>query len=153
MDRNAWWDQDDALLAELGDALAGTRPVPVSMLEAARAAFAWRDMDEELELLRLAEDSFLPHQGLMRSAAAVAPRTLVFEGDELSLDLEVGSEIVGQVLPPQPCRVVLMNGREALAQVDADALGCFRLARPDRGPIRLTCRIADRSVATQWWRP
>jgi hypothetical protein len=152
MSQNAWYDVDDALLAELGEALAGAGPVPAPMLVAARTAFAWRDVDRDLELLSLSQDSSLQEGALMRRTAAVGPRTLVFEGDELSLDLEVASEIVGQVIPPQPCRVVLMNGREALAQVDADVLGCFRLTRPDRGPIRLTCSTADRVAATEWWR-
>jgi hypothetical protein len=151
MDRNAGFDGDDALFAQLGEALAGLEPVPEAMLEAARAAFAWREIDGELELLSLTEDSFLRDGALMRSTAAVSPRTLVFEGDDLSLDLEVDSEIVGQVMPPQPCRVVLMNGGAALAEVDTDALGCFRVTRPDRGPIRVTCRTADRVVATEWW--
>jgi hypothetical protein len=152
MNQNAWCDVDDALLAELGKALAGAGPVPSSMLEAARTAFAWRDIDRDLELLSLAQDSSLQDGVLMRGKAAAGSRTLVFEGDELSLDLAVASEIVGQVIPPQPCRIILMNDREALAQVDADALGCFRLARPDRGPIRLTCSTADGVAATVWWR-
>jgi hypothetical protein len=151
MDRNARNDGDDAWFAELGEALAGLGPVPEAILEAARAAFAWRDLDAELELLSIAEESFLPADALMRSTAAVVSRTCVFEGDDLSLDLEVGPEIVGQVIPPQPCRVVLMNGRGAVGEVDADALGCFRVSRPDRGPIRVTIRTADRVVATQWW--
>ena len=151
MDRSAW--DDDALLAEVGEALASAGPVPAPTIEAARAAFAWRDVDRDLELLGLVEDSALRGGALLRSVAAAGPRTLAFHGEELSLDLEVGSEILGQVIPPQPCRVVLANGRETLAEVDADALGCFRLARPDRGPVRLTCRTADRAVATEWWRP
>lgn len=153
MSRNAWYEADDVLLTELGEALADVGPVPPHMLEAARAAFAWRDVDGDLELLGLAEDSSLQDGVLMRGTDAVGSRTLVFIGDELSLDLEVASEVIGQVIPPQPCRIVLMHGREAIAQVDADALGCFRLARPPRGPVRLTCSIHDRVAVTDWWRP
>jgi hypothetical protein len=121
------------------------------MLEAARTAFAWRDVDFDLELLSLAEDSCLQDHALMRGTASAGPRTLVFEGDELALDLDVGSEIVGQVIPPQPCRIVLMDARGPRAHVDADALGCFRLSRPDHGPVRVTCSTAERVVATDWW--
>jgi hypothetical protein len=153
MYQDAWFDEDDALLGELGQALASAGPIPSAMLVAARSAFAWRDVDRDLELLSLAHESSLRDGALMRGTHAVGCRTLVFEGHELSLDLEVTSEIVGQVIPPQPCRIVLRDSRETLAQVDADALGCFRLALPDRGPLRLTCSTADRVVATDWWRP
>jgi len=153
MCQNACFDVDDALLGDLGQALASAGPIPSAMLEAARSAFAWRDVDRDLELLSLAHEPSLLDGALMRGADAIGFRTLFFEGDELSLDLEVTSEIVGQIIPPQPCRIALMNGRETLALVDADALGCFRLALPDRGPLRLRCSTADRVVATDWWRP
>jgi hypothetical protein len=153
MCQNACFDVDDALLGDLGQALASAGPIPSAMLVAARSAFAWRDVDRDLGLLSLAHEPSLPDGALMRGTDAVGFRTLFFEGDELSLDLEVASEIVGQIIPPQPCRIALMNGRETLALVDADALGCFRLALPDRGPVRLTCSTADRVVATDWWRP
>jgi hypothetical protein len=151
MNPSAWHD-DDALLAELGEALAGVGPVSASMTEAARTAFGWRDVDRELELMGLVQDSALQEGALVRSVAAAGPRALTFQGDDLSLDLEVGSEILGQVIPPGPCRVALMDGRETLAEVDADLLGCFRLPRPDRGPVRLTCRTGDSAAATEWWR-
>jgi hypothetical protein len=151
MTPSSWYD-DDALLAELREALAGAGPVPARMVEAARTAFAWRDVDRELELLGLVEDSALRGGALVRSVAAAGRRILAFQGNGLSLELQVGSEILGQVVPPQPCRVVLMDGRAALAEVDADVLGCFRLARPDHGPVRLTCRTADHAAATEWWR-
>jgi hypothetical protein len=150
--RNTRYEADDVLLAELGEALAGAGPLPPQMLEAARTAFAWLDVDRDLELLSLAQDSSLQDGALMRGTAPAGPRTLLFVGDELMLDLDVGAEIVGQLIPPQPCRIALMDARGPRGHVDADAFGCFRLSRPDRGPIRLTCSTAERVVATDWWR-
>jgi hypothetical protein len=152
MNPSAWFDDDDTLLVELASALGGAGPVPAPVIEAARAAFAWRDVDRDLELLSLVHDSARQDDATVRSAGVAGPRVLVFEGDGFSLDLEVASEIIGQVLPPQPCRVVLMESGRPLAEVDADALGCFRLARPERGHCRLTCRTTDRAAATGWVR-
>src|SRR5215218_4803295 len=99
MCQNACFDVDDALLGDLGQALASAGPIPSAMLEAARSAFAWRDVDRDLELLSLAHEPSLLDGALMRGADAIGFRTLFFEGDELSLDLEVTSEIVGQIIP------------------------------------------------------
>jgi hypothetical protein len=152
MTESAWFD-DDALLAEVGEALAAVGPVPAVLVEAARGTFAWRDVDRDLGLLELVQDPGLQGGAQVRSVAAAGPRTLAFRGGELFVDLQVGSEILGQVVPPQACRVVLVDARGTSTEAEADELGCFRLARPDRGPVRLTCRTADHAAATGWWRP
>ncbi len=148
---------DDALLAEVGEALAAAGPVPAPVVEAARGAFAWRgldrDLDRDLELLELVQDPTLQGGAGVRGVAATGHRSIAFRGGDLVVDLQVGSDILGQVVPPQRCRVVLLGSRGRLAEVDADELGCFRLARPDRGPVRLTCRTAGHAAATGWWWP
>jgi hypothetical protein len=144
------WDDDDRLLADLGEALAGAGPRSAAMVVAGQTAYAWRDVDQDLELLALVHDSRVHDGGLVRSSASPGPRILVFQGGEWSLELEVAAGIVGQVIPPQPCRIALVDDRGTLAEVDADPVGFFRLARPARGLVRLTCRSTERVAATRW---
>ena len=141
---------DDALLAELREALSSPGPVPERMRTAARAAFAWRGLDEELELLVLAHDSALEHDSQVRDDLATAPRTLSFQGAELSVEIEIGSDLMGQLIPPQPGHITLVTGQGSGAEADADDVGCFRLPLPGRGPARLTCRTAGGTSATEW---
>ena len=78
------WDEDDPLLKQLRAAVrqAGTPTPP--MIAAGEAAFSWRTVDAELAALT--HDSFADESGLVRSSAA--PRSLVFEGRELSVELD-----------------------------------------------------------------
>ena len=144
---------DDPLLAELAEARSAARAVPESMRVAARAAFAWRTVEEELELLVLAHDSALVTDGGdVRAAPSDGPRELTFRGAALSVELEVGADVMGQLVPPGPGRVTLAGPLAVLAEADADALGCFRLPRPESGPVRLVCRTDDAAVTTGWLR-
>jgi hypothetical protein len=144
---------DDPLLAELAEARSAARAVPESMRVAARAAFAWRTLEEELELLVLAHDSTLvTDAGDVRAAPSDGPRELTFRGAALSVELEVGADVMGQLVPPGPGRVTLAGPLAVLAEADADALGCFRLPRPECGPVRLVCRTDDAAVTTGWLR-
>ena len=144
---------DDPLLAELAEAWSAARAVPESMRVAARAAFAWRTVGEGLELLVLAHDSALvTDEGDVRAAPSDGPRELAFRGAALSVELEVGADVMGRLDPPRPGRVTLAGTHGVLAEADADALGCFRLPRPDRGPVRVVCRTDDAAVSTGWIR-
>jgi hypothetical protein len=150
MTSSEWHDSDEALLSELRAALTAAGRVPRSAVDAARGAYVWRDVDAELELLVLAFDSSLDEGAGVRDTGNLAARTLVFDGDGLSLEVEIGAEIEGQLIPPQPGRVELVSARGTVSQAQADALGCFRLPRPDRGPVRLRCTTAQWSGTTDW---
>lgn len=150
MTSTEWFDSDESLLSELREALAGPGPAPHRMVDAARAAFAWRGIDEELEMLTLAYDSALEGGSVVRDARPLSTRTMVFEGDGLSLELEFGSGVAGQLIPPQAGRVVLLGPGESVVEAHADATGCFRLARPEDGPIRFRCESAGGTWATGW---
>ncbi|WP_100498888.1 hypothetical protein [Geodermatophilus chilensis] len=153
MSANPRHNGDDPLLAELAEAQDAARAVPESMRVAARAAFAWRTVDEELELLVLAHDSALAAGPAgVRDVPSDGPRALTFQGAALSVEIEVGADVMGQLVPPQPGRVTLSGTREVLAETAADALGCFRLPRPEGGPVRLVCRTDDAAVTTGWIR-
>jgi hypothetical protein len=151
MNPSEWYDSDEALLSEVKAAVTGPGPIPSSAFEAARAAFAWRDADTELELMVLAFDSTLDEAALVRDSGELTARTLVFDGDGLSLEVEVGEAIEGQLIPPQPGRVELIDAAGTVAEVGADHLGCFRLPRPEHGPVRLRCTTSQSSRTTDWW--
>ena len=42
-----WWNDDDQLLAALGEALRSERSVPADFIQAGKAAFLWRGIDAE----------------------------------------------------------------------------------------------------------
>ncbi len=144
---------DDPLLAELAEARSAARAVPESLRVAARAAFAWRTVEDGLELLVLAHDSALVADGGdVRAAAPDGPRELTFRGAALSVELAVGADVRGRLVPPVPARVTLAGTRSVLAEADADPRGWFRLPRPGRGPVRLVCRTDEAAVTTGWLR-
>jgi hypothetical protein len=151
MTSSEWFDSDEALLSELRAALTGAGPVPPSMVDAAREAYAWRHADTELALLVLAFDSLLEEGAVVRDTSDPAARTLVFDGDGLSLEVELRDEIEGQLIPPQTGHIELLTAGGTLAEAHADSVGCFRLPRPERGPVRLRCTTAQSSGTTDWW--
>ena len=81
-----------------------------------------------------------------------APRVLVFDGDELTIELELGEDVLmGQVVPARPDRVVLECADGRVDEADADDAGFFLLRRPAEGPIRLKWRPGDAAgVVTGW---
>lgn len=144
---SAQWDDDDELLAELRAALEAP-PVPEHVATAAKAAYTWRTIDEELAFAALVYDSALADPALVRGAG---PRTLLFEGDRLSVEIEVNEEgVVGQLIPPQAGLVRLLDAAGTFAETQADEVGCFLLPRPERGPVRLICRSGEDAVGTPW---
>ncbi|WP_258723509.1 hypothetical protein [Cellulomonas sp. NS3] len=150
------WTDDDELLADLRSALGGGAPVgegaPVSAreLEAARAAYTWRTVDAELATLSY--DSLLDDRVLVRGAAA-APRSLVFDAADLTVELEVtAGRLVGQLVPPGPGEVVLDTQSAQEGPVATDDAGCFTLSAPPGARVRLRCTTPSGTVVTDWVR-
>ena len=144
------FDEDD-LLEQLRTAIrrAGT-PTP-AMIAAGRAAFSWRTVDAELAALT--HDSLADPSVLVRSTGP-ASRSLVFEGRQLSVELdETEDGLVGQLLPPASGEVTLLGPDEQeLAQTHIDELGCFCFGSSVDGPVRLRCRTASHALLTDWFR-
>jgi hypothetical protein len=143
---------DGDLLAALRGVWDEVDPVPEHVLEAARGAFAWRDVDAELAELVL--DSRLTDAGVRSSEG---PRLLTFEAPDLTIEVEVGvtttgRNLVGQLVPPGPASVtVRCNGPDRV--VEADDLGRFSAAGVPAGPVSLLCRRVGgdgRALATSW---
>ncbi|HOZ58209.1 MAG TPA: hypothetical protein PKY70_08485 [Nakamurella multipartita] len=163
MTTSGWMEDDEALVAQLRQALAqatdrtpepggpGLDPDTVErMYAAARAAFTWRTIDQELELLAIAEES-AGASVLVRGAEEPVTRTLEFAGRSVSIELEIGPEIiVGQIYPLQAGRLTLLTPAGEESDVTADDVGCFTFPRPPGGPFRLRCTTADAGVITDW---
>ena len=143
------WSDDD-LLEELHAAVREER-VDEAVVRAAEAAFTWRAIDDELELLCLDAGSGLTAVALVRDSGSHAPRALAFHGERLSVEIEIDrAGIIGQLTPPQSGQVTLLTAEGPHATTQADELGCFAFPDPPPGPVRLECRLGDAHVVTEW---
>lgn len=146
-----WNSSDDKLFQELKDAVAGPGHMADRMRDAAEAAFTWRTVDVELELLALSYDSSLDDAALVRGDTLTAPRTLIFEGEAITVGVEVGNDVLtGQIVPAQPGHVTLMTPQGWFGETESDDAGFFLLARPSPGPIRLECHTVIAHLVTDW---
>ena len=137
----SWLDDDERLLADLGDAVRSGRAVPERFVEIGRAAFVWHDVD--VDLATLLYDSALTGlpAGVRSSDAGI--RALSFEADGLAIEVELSAGgIVGQVVPAQPGTVEVWVGGAALRSVELDDNGWFDLGPPPGEPFRLCVRMA-----------
>ena len=145
-----WRNADDALLRELRAALAEDPPVPERLLCDAKSAFAWRNVDQELERLILESDSLFD-VAEARGAVENEPRVLVFEGDGIGLEVEISlRKIVGQVLPMRAALITVIGASGPAIETRTDELGCFVVDRIAGGPIRFRCDTQDSSFMTDW---
>jgi len=123
---------DEGLMEELARAMHEVTEVPDHRREAARAAFTWRTIDEEL--LALTHDSLELADAAVRGNLDV--RTLGFETDGLSLEIEVdGDRVFGQVLDADGNEVVVESVDDGSQTVPVDASGVFSVVVP-AGPVR-----------------
>jgi hypothetical protein len=150
MDPTQWDRSDDDLMGELKEALEEARSVPPDLAEAAKAAFTWRTVDEELEMLTLSYDSAMADTALVRGAGS-PERMLVFESEDLTMELEVGDEVLmGQVVPTGPGRAILQDPQGTLQETEADDGGFFLFRRPTTSPIRVKWVSGETGMVTEW---
>jgi hypothetical protein len=137
---------DEGLMEELARAMSQVIEVPEHRREAARAAFSWRTIDEEL--LALTHDSLEHADTAVRGALDV--RTLGFESDGLSLELEVdGDRVFGQVLDAEVDVVEVESVGAAMQTSPVDASGVFSVVVPT-GPVRFGVRTDGVLRRTPW---
>ena len=130
MDPGMWYD-DDALMEGLTEAVARERTVPEHVMQAAKDTFDWRGVDAELELLTLSFDSLLTDAVGVRGPAPDSPRMLVFDGEDLTIEIEVGQDVLmGYVVPARSELVILQCADGRVDEATADDAGFFRLRRP-----------------------
>jgi hypothetical protein len=146
---DAWWADDDNLLAAVKVALESTEEVPARFIQTARASFAWHDIDAELAALTYDSASDLL-AGTSTRADPAALRNLTFEASELSIELEViGDVLHGQLVPPQAGSVEIRLTDGASATTPVNEVGYFTASAP-AGPFRLHCSAGDVVVQTEW---
>jgi hypothetical protein len=144
---------DDELLRELRAALQEP-PVDEKYIRAAQAAFTWRTVDAELEILSLEAELGVSGTAGVRGSGRATPRMFAFHGEHLSVEIEIDDDgIVGQLTPPGPARVTLVTTDGPQAAADADEVGCFTLPPPRPGPMRLNCQRGHERFLTEWTSP
>jgi hypothetical protein len=145
------WEDDHALLTDLGTARANTATVPEDFVTAALGALAWRSIDADLALAELTFDSAFDTELATRTGVATSSRTLAFNGGGVSVEIEVtAAGITGQLTPAVEGRVSCQTATGTYDDTVTDAVGCFVLMAPPNGPVRLRLRYGGRAVATSW---
>jgi hypothetical protein len=149
------WDDDQQLLADLGEAVRAVQGLAEQVAERGKEALTtWSSLDDELLLACVSFDSLLETSGVVRSetgTGAGTGRLLVFSAEPLSVELEVGpGGVVGQVVPPAPAQVQLEAADGTVQEASADDLGFFTLGVVPRGPVRLRCDTATSRLVTHW---
>jgi hypothetical protein len=125
--------------------------VDEKLIRAAQAAFTWRTVDADLEILTLETELAVSDTARVRSTGHGAPRMFAFHGEQLSVEIEIDDEgIVGQLTPPGPARVTLVTPDGPQVATDADEIGCFTLPAPPPGPMRLDCQRGSDRFLTEW---
>ena len=155
------WDDlenldDDALMALLDEAVKEADAVPDRRREAARAAFTWRSVDEELA--ELLHDSALDAGAAVRSASAPGPRSLAFARSGLTLEIEVdGDQVLGEVIASGAATeaegltsVTLQRPDTPDVTTTVDGAGFFRFAGVGTGAARFVVERGGWSLTTPW---
>ncbi len=146
-------DDDDQLLGQLGAALRSAGPITDDDLSRARGAFAWRTVDEDLALAELVYDSSIHERPLVRGEVVPGGRTLIFEGDTVSIEVEAMPDgLMGLVVPPGRADISLVTTHGMADETTADDMGWFAFTAPRSGPVRLLCRTATTRLVTDWVR-
>lgn len=154
------WADDEALASDLAAALAD-EALAARVAEIGRRAFrahramlaASDSLELDLVLLQLVHDSSVDSAPVgVRDRTGGTSRTLVFEGADLSVEVEVEptGAIEGQLFPPQRGRVVLRQPEAVVATVATDEVGCFRFDLHPSGPLRLECTSSSGTCVTEW---
>jgi hypothetical protein len=133
---------DDELEQELRRLTAHAEPVPAELIEAAVAAFAWRDIDAEIA--ELVYDSLLDAEEASLVRGPAEQRMISFAVGGMTIDVEVtsagpGRSVMGQIAPPQRATVEIRY-RQDTVTVEADELGRFRSGALPPGPASLRLR-------------
>lgn len=148
-----WWDDDDRLLAALGEALRSRRSVPAEFVATGKAAFAWRGIDAELASLTY--DSAFEGAEAEFAGARSEPanlRYLTFTSERFTLEIEVTDEaLLGQFVPSAPGQVEVYTADGIAATAVIDQAGGFTVRPVPRGSFRLCYHATSgANVLTNW---
>jgi hypothetical protein len=141
---------DERLFMEVREAVRAVPPGP--LVEAAKAAFAWHNVDAELA--ELTYDSAVEPAGALAGARAdpAALRALTFLTSAITIEVELTSAgLQGHVVPPQPGEIEmqLRDGSRRTVPVDDD--GWFLVLPRPAGMFRLYLHTAEGGTALTTW--
>lgn len=129
----------------VAETVAAARAVPEEWRVAARAAYSWRTIDQEL--LELSFDSQFDPTDDLRSIGTA--RTLEYAGAGLTLEVEVlPDRIMGRLSGAGD--VVLERPDHERWVADTDDSGFFTLAAAVSGPVRFTVHVGTQTLVTEW---
>ena len=143
--------EDLAVLARLSGLVQHADPVPAGLVD--RIKFVLDLERLEVHLLELVYASLTAAAPAgVRDRTSGSPRTLVFEGYGLGVEVELSDAgLEGQLIPGRPGTVTLRTRERQVASARADDLGYFRLDVHPTGEVRLDCTSADMQCLTPWF--
>jgi hypothetical protein len=148
-DRQPTEPNDDTLEELVGLALREADAVPHHVTAAARGAWTWRNIDQELA--DLVFDSATELTGVRDHGGT---RQLTFQAPGLEIEVMVADpdrrRLVGQLVPARSATVRLEGTENALEQV-ADRFGRFSFDGAPSGPLRLSVADPDGPAVTTDW--
>lgn len=127
---------------------------PASVIEAARAAFGWRELDEQLAIL-VGDTLDASTPAGVRSSQQ--PRMLDFAHGDRGVEVQVEESgevrrLVGQCIPTGTGIVELRSGGTGeVITVELDDLGRFDADGVPRGPVSIRCVPAEGEPFTTVW--
>lgn len=141
---------DEALLAELGDALAEAADAD-DIARIGRDLWAWHDPDAALAAL-VSDTAHTPTTGVRGPGEA---RLLRFTGDEVTVEAEViDGHVRGLALGPRPVATVEAHAPHTqVATAQPDQTGWFDLTLPAElvdDAVLLRLRLVDTSDQVTW---
>jgi hypothetical protein len=146
------WRDDDALMADLAEAIRSVDPLTDRVAAFGRGAYSWRTIDQDLIRASLTFDSLLA-PGSAHRTSGNEPRTLVFTATPLSVELEVQDDrALGQIIPPGPGQIVLDDVDGESTTFEADDLGFFIILPVPDKMCRLRLETGTGSMVTDWIR-
>lgn len=141
---------DDALMQDVAAAFADADAPPAAAIDAAKAVFTWRTIDEELA--QLVFDSAVDELVGVRSADTA--RQMTFRSPAINIEITLMNEgsrrLVGQVDPPSVGTVELRHGDTVLL-AETDDIGRFMFDGIPTGPLSLRCALPDGTAITTEW--
>jgi hypothetical protein len=144
--------EDDQFLLELGAALRSVGPITDEDLARATTAFTWRSV-YDVTLAELVYDSSIQDRPPGQSEIIPGTRTLIFEGDTMSVEVDVTADAVtGRVVLSGRTDISLMTVSDTVGETTTDDTGRFAFAAAPSGPVRLLCRTATTRLLTDWVR-
>jgi hypothetical protein len=148
-----WWNDDEQLLAALGEALRAADEVPRQFVDAGKAVYTWHNVDAELAALTFDSASESAGRVPALTRTEMAPlRALTFASPRLSIHLEVTRDALhGQVVPEQAGEIELRPATGAPTTIEVDEVGWFVIRPAPSGAFRLRCHTAaGTAVLTDW---